>query len=404
MPRVADALSGLVSRREAPGGAAILFRGTDIVWSGAQGQTHAPDTADGPPMRPSTKARVASISKVATALTLIRLAEQGRVDLDYDASVHLGFTLRHPAYPDAPITPRMILSHCAGLRDGESYRGVVGETLAGYLQPGGRNWDDGSRWAKQDVPLGHFSYCNLAMGLIAQMVEVISGMRFDLCAKQLVFDPLGLGCGFNWSGVPDADAAAGATLYRRKSGAGWEDANWEIQLDADPMANPRPTFFADPGLSLADYVVGTNGLMFSPQGGLRASVEDLAVIGMALTGAKPLLAPATRKMLAEPQWTYREEPVNGDTFGGAFQGFGTGVHRLIPGAKCPIPGLSTTMIGHYGEAYGLFGGLWVDPVSQAGFAWFVTGSHHEPAAGSGSGLYGLEETMMVAAAQDLGLA
>jgi CubicO group peptidase (beta-lactamase class C family) len=269
-----------------------------------------------------------------------------------------------------------------------------------FFKVGGKQWSDGAHWAKLDLPLGHFAYSNLGMGLIAQMAERVTGERFDLLAKRLVFDPLGIDAGFNWSGVPEAKVALGGTLYRRKN----EDGSaWDVQVDGDPVVTPRPTTNYEPGKTLADYVIGTNGLLFGPQGGMRASVMDLVKIGMALTGEAPLLDATTRAAMFAPEWTYRASPENGDTSGGAFQGFGTGVHRLIPGAGCPIIGLKRDMIGHYGEAYGLLAGLWVDPETGAGFAYHVNGSLNSPANGAHSGVYALEETMMQAAALDLGL-
>jgi CubicO group peptidase (beta-lactamase class C family) len=396
MAAIADTLAAIVDRREAPGGVAALFRGGDIIWSGAVGIRRTPDL----PLSVDTKARVASVSKVATAITLIQLAEEGKIDLDFDCSEVLGFTLRHPKYPDSPITPRMVLSHTSGIRDADTYRGMVGETLEDFFKVGGKQWSNGAHWAALDLPLGHFAYSNLGMGVIGQLCERVSGERFDTLAKRLVFDPLGIDAGFNWSGVPDEKVALGATLYRRPNRAGSE---WVVQVDGDPLASVRPNTNYEPGKTLADYVIGTNGLLFGPQGGLRASVLDLVKIGMGLTGAVPLLDAATRKAMFAPEWTYRANPENGDTSGGAFQGFGTGVHRLIPGDGCPILGLKREMIGHYGDAYGLLAGLWVDPETTAGFAYFVTGSLNAPTKGTHSGVYALEEAVMQAAAQDLGL-
>ena len=395
MTRLAEALGAVVARRDAPGGAAILFSGEDILWSGMAGVR---DASTGSPLLLTSKARVASISKVATALTLLKLVEAGQIDLDRDISEALGFELRHPKFPDSPITPRMILCHTAGIRDGENYRGVVGETLEGFFVPGGKNWNDGKHWADMAQPFGFFTYSNLAMGLLAQACEHAGGDRFDRLAQKLVFTPLGIDCGFNWSGISDQAAQEAATLYRRKA-----DGDWEVQVDGDPSTLPRPNIAADAGLSLADYALGSNGLLFSPQGGLRASVLDLSRIGMALSGAVALLEPATRTLLLRPHWLYRAKPLNGDTSGGAFQGFGLGVHRMIPGDQCPVDGLKTAMVGHYGEAYGLLAGLWVDPVSTRGFAYFITGSLYGPAAGQRSGVYRVEEDMMQAAAEDLGL-
>ena len=396
MTAIANALSAIVARRDSPGGAAALFTGNQVIWSGASGMRRMPDL----PLTIDTKARIASVSKVATALVLIQLAAEGKIDLDFDCSPALGFKLRHPSFPDSPITPRMILSHTSGVRDADTYRGMVGETLEDFFKVGGKQWSNGAHWAKLDLPLGHFAYSNLGMGLIAQMAERATGERFDLLAKRLVFDPLGIDAGFNWSGVPEAKVAVGATLYRRKKEA---DSAWEVQVDGDPIALQRPTTAYEAGKTLADYVIGTNGLLFAPQGGLRASVMDLVKIGMALTGAASLLDEATRKAMFAPEWTYRASPPNGDTSGGAFQGFGTGVHHLLPGEGCPIRGLKREMVGHYGDAYGLLAGLWVDSETGSGFAFYLTGSLNSPASGKHSGIYAVEEEMMQAAANDLGL-
>jgi CubicO group peptidase (beta-lactamase class C family) len=397
MQAISTLLSELVAKNETPGVVAALFQGDRTIWSGAAG---VGDVAAARPLTVTTKARVASVSKIATALTLIQLAEEGLVDLDSDASPALGFTLRHPRHPDAPITPRMILSHTSGVRDASTYRGVVGETLEGFFVPGGERWADGEHWAAREAPLGHFTYSNLGMGLIAQMAERAGKERFDRLAKRLVFDPLGIDCGFNWSGVPEAAVAVASPLYRRPTAGG----PWTVQVDGDLAVVTRPTHAVKPGLTLDDYVVGANGLIFAPQGGLRASVMDLVAIGMGLTGARPLLEAGTRAALARPVWTHDPARDNGDTSGGAFQGFGTGVHWLLPGEGCPIAGLKRPMIGHYGDAYGLLAGLWVDPETRAGFAWFATGSPQAPAKGARSGVYAIEETMMQALSSALDLA
>jgi D-alanyl-D-alanine carboxypeptidase len=55
--------------------------------------------------------RVASISKVAVALGVMRLVEQKKLNLDADVSDYLGWTLRNPAFPDRRITLRLLMSH-----------------------------------------------------------------------------------------------------------------------------------------------------------------------------------------------------------------------------------------------------------------------------------------------------
>jgi len=64
--------------------------------------------------------RVASVSKMVATSVFLPMALSSGLDLDADASDLVGFRLRHPAYAQVPITPRMLLSHTSGLRNGPS--------------------------------------------------------------------------------------------------------------------------------------------------------------------------------------------------------------------------------------------------------------------------------------------
>ena len=87
-------------------------------------EAHASGYADVAARRPVTSddpVRVASISKLVTAIGVMRLVEAGILTLDADVSDQLGWPLRHPFYPDRPITLRLLLSHRTGLTDNISY-------------------------------------------------------------------------------------------------------------------------------------------------------------------------------------------------------------------------------------------------------------------------------------------
>ena len=65
----------------------------------------------GPPSKPAnsrTLYRAASISKVVTAIGVMRLVEDGKLALDEDVSTYLGYRLRNPHFPDAKITPTSV--------------------------------------------------------------------------------------------------------------------------------------------------------------------------------------------------------------------------------------------------------------------------------------------------------
>jgi CubicO group peptidase (beta-lactamase class C family) len=58
---------------------------------------------------------VGSIQKVFVAVSILQLYENGLIGLDDDVNTYIPFGIRHPRYPDTPITIRMLLSHRSGL-------------------------------------------------------------------------------------------------------------------------------------------------------------------------------------------------------------------------------------------------------------------------------------------------
>lgn len=391
--KISETLNSLLEKRQIPGGAYALFKGKDTIAKSAIGMGQF-----GKDLNVDSKVRVASISKLSTAIALLTLSQDKKIDLDYDCSPHLGFTLRHPLFPESPITPRMLLSHTSGIRDGDNYMGVIGETLEGFFVKDGVQYKDGEHWAKGATPLGGFCYSNLGMGVVAQIIENISGERFDKYVKRALFDVLNIDCGFNWSGISQKSVENSTPLYRRKN-----DGNeWIVQVDGDMLSKKRPTIFAQNGKSLDDYKIGTNGLLFSPQGGLRASINDLVKIAQVLMGYHGILRADTIENMRQIVWHHKNLSVQDGGEDGSFQAFGTGIHHLLKDDNCPIIGLKSDMLGHYGEAYGLLGGLWFEPKSQKGFVYFINGSLENPQKGH-TGLFAIEEEIMQSACEDLGL-
>ena len=365
-----------------PGLAWASFTSAGVSGAGAFGLARLDPCADDGrcAMAPDTKMRVASVSKLATAAAVMRLVEQGRLSLDADVSGPLGFPLRNPAHPDAPITLRHLLSHTSSMRDADIYWGGVGGRLADFFTPGHEKFCDGARFAPQ-APGAYFAYCNMAFGVMGTLVEAATGERFDHAARRLVFDPLGLDCGFNWSGVP-AEAVARSAALHRLTGEGWV-----VQADGLEAIARTPTFLVEGDARIEDYRPGTNGTIFNPQGGLRASVLDLAKLGIAFSdGRERLLKRATLAAMAAPQW--RDTGDNGDTQGGALRAFGLGLHLETP--QGPVEGLTHRLVGHYGDAYGLKSALLWNPDTGVGFAYAVNGTP-ERLAYAPSGLAVIEE-------------
>ncbi len=136
------------------------------------------------PLRADTLFMVASITKLATALAILRLAAAGALRLDDPLERHL---------PDAAaarqgINLRTLLSHTGGLPDD------VPPELASYGPE--LDWPTLAR-ACLATPLAgpprmRVTYSNVGFGLLAIVVERVAGHSFATALAELVLVPLGI--------------------------------------------------------------------------------------------------------------------------------------------------------------------------------------------------------------------
>lgn len=308
--------------------------------------------------------RVASVSKMIAAAAFAPLALAKGLDLDGDASPLVGFRLRHPAHPDVAITPRMLLSHTGGLRNGKTYPVPLGRKLEAAFLPGGRHYDDGAWFGPAEHRPGDwFAYADVNFALVAQMLERASGERFDLHLNRVLFRPLGLDVGYNWSGVSQARRARAAAAVHRDGG------QWTTQVDAAVPEAPKIAFTRPPeapGLEAADYRVGDNGFVFSPQGGLRLSVEDMDRLARMFTAGghwqgREVVPRAALEAMQTRAWTFDPARPNGETDDGFLQGYGLGCEAPLgrpgPHGDAFFGPDSADWRGHFGDAYGWITGL-----------------------------------------------
>ena len=337
------------------------------------------DGAAARPIRFNDPFRVASVSKMVTATGFMRLVNARAIDLDGDVSGHLGGDLRHPDFPDIAITPRMLLSHTSGLRNGANYPVPFGNNLLDQLHAASRPADRGGWFSPASEPPGAwFAYADFNFGVIAQVIECVTGRRFDRYMHDTLFAPLSLDIGYNWSGVsqPKRDRAA--------PGARWLDGRWTTQVDASPPRAPDVALFrrADaPSLTLDGYRPGQNGLAFAPHGGLRLSLADMdALAGVYAHGGRhrgtEIIAPAVLASMQTPAWTLATDHPNGATEEGFFQRFGLGVHLPVGGAgsRDAFFGDATQdWRGHFGDAYGWMTGLFWNARDRSTLVFAING-------------------------------
>ena len=156
-PATAAPLADIVAGRTVAtpgiaGLAAVVADRKGVVRAEALGDAvmgHRPLTVD-------TPVRVASISKAVVAIGVMRLVEQGRLDLDGDVSRWLGWQLRNPAFPDAKVTLRQLLSHTSGIDDAAGYRLPLGKSLQAEVPAHWAAAPPGTRFSYAIVEIGIF--------------------------------------------------------------------------------------------------------------------------------------------------------------------------------------------------------------------------------------------------------
>jgi CubicO group peptidase (beta-lactamase class C family) len=368
-----------------PGGppmaaAGVIARGVDgnVALRAVAGQAFGP--AGPGPFGFDQPFRVASVSKMVATSVLLTLGPHLDLKLDNDASNYLGFKLRHPAWPDVPITPRMLLSHTSGLRNGKTYPVPLGHKLVEAFQLGGRHYDDGAWFGPAEHRPGDwFAYADVNFALAAQILEVLSCDRFDTAMRDALFKPLGLDIGYNWSGVSAASRARACAGVHGLNGA------WVPQVDATILPSPQIAFTrpADqPDLDLTDYRTGENGFVFSPQGGLRLSLDDMDALARLYAAhgrwrGREVLSRAALEAMQRPQWIYDPVRPNGEIDGGLLQAHGLGCEipngRPGPGGDAFFGPGSSDWRGHFGDAYGWITGLFWNRRTGATLVYALNG-------------------------------
>jgi dipeptidyl aminopeptidase/acylaminoacyl peptidase/CubicO group peptidase (beta-lactamase class C family) len=175
-------LDELAERFHVPGAVLGIARGDETV-SLAYGVANV-DT--GVEVTTDTLFRIASITKVFTATAVMRLVDDGRLDLDKPVVSYLPELKLADPEVTAQVTMRHLLSHTSGI-DGDFFHdtGRGDEALARYVA------------ALADLPQNHpvgatFSYCNAGYSVAGRVIEVLTGKVWDEAMRGLVLAPLGL--------------------------------------------------------------------------------------------------------------------------------------------------------------------------------------------------------------------
>src|ERR1700733_3411920 len=137
------------------------------------------------PVDPATTLfRLASISKLFTWVSVMQLAEQGKLDIDSDTNRYLDFQVP-PAFSQ-PITLRNLMTHSGGFEDEARDIIVTNPKQAVSLRDFLIRNQPKRIFAPGTIP----AYSNYGVGLAGYIVQRVSGQPFEQYVEQHIFLPL----------------------------------------------------------------------------------------------------------------------------------------------------------------------------------------------------------------------
>ena len=141
--------------------------------------------------------RIASITKWVTAIGLMTLYDEGKLDLDKDISTYLGFKVRNPFFPNTPVTARMLLSHTSSLSPNASnYHPDWGRISKSYNPVFDESVEPGTQ----------YMYADYNGALFGCLIEAISKQSVQNYLDRKVFSPLGLTAAYSPKFLPAGTA------------------------------------------------------------------------------------------------------------------------------------------------------------------------------------------------------
>jgi D-alanyl-D-alanine carboxypeptidase len=295
-------LQGLVAERQVAGHLPSLVAGVirdgELAWTGSYGDVAA-DPGD-------IQYRIGSITKTFTAVLVLQLVRDGRVDVDDPASGVLG----EVGYADRSL--RAMLSHASGMQsepNGSWWERTAGVTWEQLVAA-----NDGSDAV---FPGGQqFHYSNLGYALLGEVVARVLDRPWMDAVRDRILEPLGLQ---RTSYLPEGRAVQG----------------WSV----DPYAG---TLTAEPA---------TDTGAMAPAGQLWSTVDDLARYTAFLgTGHPDVLDLSWLELASHPQV--------GDRHAGLESGHGVGFQLMRGG--------SGLLVGHTGSMPGFLAACLVDRPRRTG--------------------------------------
>jgi CubicO group peptidase (beta-lactamase class C family) len=180
-----------------------------------------------------------------TAIGLMTLYDQGKLELDKDISTYLGFKVRNPAFPDVPVTARMLLTHTSSLSsDATNYH-------PDWARIGKKGYDP---VFNEDVKPGtKYEYADYNGALFGCLIEAIAKQSVQNYLNEKVFRPLGLTAAYSPKFLPAGTATKDLLDPNGKAAI-------TVQKDMKRAYNNKPDPKGNNGYTVGKLYINTDSL------------------------------------------------------------------------------------------------------------------------------------------------
>ncbi len=183
-----DSIQKILVKNNIAGAGIVMISGNSVVVLRGFGKSDIENNID---VNENTMFRLGSVSKIFVSLAILKLQEDGKLNLkDKVSDIIPEIKIENPWKENHPIRIENLLEHTAGLSDwnwaeigsNDPKPKTLKESLEYYPK---------ARFAKY-VPGTRIQYSNLGVSIAAYIVEKVSGMSYENYVEKYFFKPLGM--------------------------------------------------------------------------------------------------------------------------------------------------------------------------------------------------------------------
>jgi CubicO group peptidase (beta-lactamase class C family) len=163
-----------------------VARNGEIIWEEAFGWANREKRI---PATPHTMYSLASTTKPFAAAGVMKLVEQGKIDLDKPVNNYLGKDSQLKVWIGNPddVTVRRVANHTSGLPRHEHFYGASELSRKPTMEESIRRYGN-----IVTLPGERYRYSNIGYGIMDHLIERVSGMSFADFMRREFFMPLGM--------------------------------------------------------------------------------------------------------------------------------------------------------------------------------------------------------------------